>query len=251
MPIANLESFAISDRVGAVRFDVRARPRARAPRSSVSKRGRSKWRSRPPRPTARPTSSWRAGWRQSSVSTRATCSWSPAPRENARSSKCADRQRGHAGAARRLHQVSARIPKRAHPEARARRSLREQLEVRDARAAFADGAHQSEPVAAHPLVIDHDEHLAEEAVENRSEIGDRAECLGPIVFGAGLIERSLEPANAAKSATSVAGASAPTSVGGAGLPGGASLAMLVARLKTSPALARTAGTRAASASARA
>jgi uncharacterized protein (TIGR00251 family) len=28
MPIANLESFAISDRVGAVRFDVRARPRA-------------------------------------------------------------------------------------------------------------------------------------------------------------------------------------------------------------------------------
>ena len=111
MPIANLESFAISDRVGAVRFDVRARPRA--PRTEIVgiKEGALEVAiAAPPADGEANLELARGLASKSSVSTRATCSWSPAPRENARSSemrRSTARPRGRGS--------SATSGKRAHP----------------------------------------------------------------------------------------------------------------------------------------
>ena len=115
MPIANLESFAISDRVGAVRFDVRARPRA--PRTEIVgiKEGALEVAIAAPPADGEANLELARGLRVDLRSPRARrargrrCLGKTQGRRNA-----PDRQRGHAGAARRLHQVSARIPKRAH-----------------------------------------------------------------------------------------------------------------------------------------
>src|SRR5688572_30638915 len=59
--------------------------------------------------------------------------------------------------------------------------LGKQLKMRDAAAALADGAHQSEAITPNFIVVDHDEHFFEVPMQGWRKRGDRRECLAEVL----------------------------------------------------------------------